>query len=85
MIEQPDLFAPFPASAGETAAGQQTTDAQSLRAGGGFFDPYRHPCMICGAAFAPFGRGWPHAPKFYCREHFEPGIGRNKDGEARAG
>jgi len=26
------------------------------------FDPYRHPCAVCGAAHAPFGLGWPHAP-----------------------
>lgn len=33
------------------------------------FDPANHPCVVCGATYAPFGEGWPHAPKFYCREH----------------
>lgn len=70
MIDQPDLFAP-PAR------------LEPLPAPAPPFDPYRHPCMICGAEPAPFGCGWPHEPSFYCREHFE--IGRNKDGEARAG
>ena len=35
------------------------------------FDAYRHPCAVCGAEPAPFGAGWPHDPKFYCRQHLE--------------
>jgi hypothetical protein len=53
---QPDLFAP---------------PARPLPPLPPPFDPARHPCAICGAAHAPFGRGWPLAPKFYCRQHFE--------------
>lgn len=35
------------------------------------FDPCRHPCVVCGAPDAPFGKGWPYEPKFYCRQHYE--------------
>ena len=33
------------------------------------FDPHRHPCVICDAANAPFGFGYPRAARFYCRAH----------------
>jgi hypothetical protein len=38
------------------------------------FDLMRHPCLVCSAAFAPFGRGWPHRPEFYCRQHVEAAM-----------
>jgi hypothetical protein len=37
------------------------------------FDPHHHPCAVCGASHAPFGCGFPHATKFYCRDH-RPGL-----------
>jgi hypothetical protein len=33
------------------------------------FDPYHHPCVVCGDLNAPFGVGWPDAPQFFCRDH----------------
>ena len=54
MSAQPDLFAP---------------PARPLPPLPPPFDLTRHPCVVCGAAHAPFGSGWPHEPKFYCREH----------------
>jgi hypothetical protein len=41
------------------------------------FDPYSHPCAACGAPNAPFGVDYPHAPKFFCREH-APQLAANR-------
>jgi hypothetical protein len=56
MIEQPDLFSAPP---------------RPLPPPPPPFDPHSHPCVVCGAELATFGRGWPHEPKFYCRQHYE--------------
>jgi hypothetical protein len=56
MSERPDLFAP---------------PARPLRPLPPPFDPYSHPCAVCGAANAPFGVDYPRAPQFYCRGHRE--------------
>jgi hypothetical protein len=34
------------------------------------FDPYNHPCAVPGCrAYAPFGFGYPHSLRWFCREH----------------
>lgn len=63
MIAQPDLFTPPPRPAPPVAARPPPP-----------FDLYRHPCVVCGAPDAPFGLGWPHEPKFYCRQHHEAAM-----------
>ena len=59
ISQQPDLFAP-PRPAPLAAEPPPPS-----------FDLTRHPCVVCGDPLAPFGRGWPHEPKFYCRQHHE--------------
>ena len=83
MSEQPDLFAPAIPGAPMRGLTQRVgigarrdewtspKDVEPLVARAPSFDPYRHPCAVCGAEHAPFGFGWPHEPEFHCRQHWE--------------
>jgi hypothetical protein len=64
MSDQFDLFAPQRASTPISADQRASTPR-------GAFDPYSHPCAVCGAANAPFGEGWSREPQFFCRGHRE--------------
>jgi hypothetical protein len=82
MSAEPDLFAtampdaswgvePARRDRGATRRMDIAKDVEPVVVRAPPFDPYRHPCAVCGAANAPFGEGYPRAPQFYCRGHRE--------------